>query len=279
MVVVARPAARSRAPAPCGRYAAWRPNMSKSPVNRGPACSRRQASAARREHAGVGEVGVLERLAREEGDHEHRQVGAVLDHLGADARLRGGAGVRGLGVAVDPEQGGVAVRPPHDQVEALGVVGDDVEVAVRQPAGQVGDAPGPPRQAGEAVQRLRHASVTQSSNASTTAWSMVCFGPVNQFFADDVPPDRQDQQRAERHDRRVVDELPLEVVAERVAAGHERHHQVAARRSRSRRPRSGSSTCTSSRCSSCRPRTRRRAASAARSGSRTRGRGRSPRSR
>ena len=31
----------------------------------------------------------------------------------------------------------------------------------------------------------------QSSKASTTASSMVCFGPVNHFLAESVPPDRQ----------------------------------------------------------------------------------------
>ena len=84
-----------------------------------------------------------------------------------------------------PEQPGVALRAAHDDVQRVAVVGGrDPDVVVGQPARQVGDTPGPPRQDGEAVQVDLWRQCLGSSKASMTAGSMVIFGPVNHFLAD-----------------------------------------------------------------------------------------------
>ena len=90
-----------------------------------------------------------------------------------------------IGVAVDAEQGGTRVRAADDQVEARFEVvpAGHPDVDVGEPARQRAHRPGPPRQHGEAVQ-ARDRCQGQESNASTTASSIVCFGPVNQFFAE-----------------------------------------------------------------------------------------------
>ena len=51
------------------------------------------------------------------------EVGPVLHHRGAHAGVAPRPGVGVLGVAVDAEQPGVALRAPHDQVERRAVVG------------------------------------------------------------------------------------------------------------------------------------------------------------
>ena len=106
-----------------------------------------------------------------------------------------------------------------------------MQVLVGQPARQLRDRartalPGPARRSSRASARRSRAVSGQSSNASTTASSMVCFGPVNQFFADTCHQIVSRSRAPERHDRRVVDELPLELVAERVRRRGRRQHQV-----------------------------------------------------
>ena len=56
--------------------------------------------------------------------------------------------------------------------------------------------------------------------------SMVFFGPGEPLLGRDVPPDRQDDQRPEGEDRRVVDARPGELVVPRHAGGGEREHEV-----------------------------------------------------
>ena len=221
VVVVASPAARSRARARCARYAAWRANMSKSPANRGPACSRRQASAARASTPASAKSAFVERAARAgSAITSIAEVGPVLD---APRRPTPGLGRgRGCWRARRPGRSRAARRRSASSAPRRRAAGRrrsrDADVVVGQAARQVGDAPGPPRQDGEAVQRRASRHAAQSSKASTTAWSMVCFGPVNHFLAEACHQIVEQQQRADGHDRRVVDELPREVVvAERAA--------------------------------------------------------------
>jgi hypothetical protein len=95
-----------------------------------------------------------------------------------------------LGNPVDAQQGRVAVRAADDDVERRlhVVIGRDPDVDVGEAAGQSGERPGPPRESREAAQVFPQPVLNgvqgQASNASTTASSMVCLGPVNHFFAD-----------------------------------------------------------------------------------------------
>ena len=146
------------------------------------------------------------------------ELGPVLQHLPADPGLARRHRVVVLGLAVDAEQAGVAADPRTTTSSGRHRRSAHPEVDVGQPAGQLVHTPGPPRQAGEAVQRRslvghpsRQSAVSLSSNASRTASSIVCFGPVNQCFAEIVHQIVEQEQRTERDDRGVVDELPLEL--------------------------------------------------------------------
>jgi hypothetical protein len=88
------------------------------------------------QHARVGEVVVGQRPPGQEPDHQHPELGPVVEHLRTRAGLERGAGVVVLGVAVDAEQRGVAAAAPDD-VHA--VRGDDLDVAVGEPARKVLD--------------------------------------------------------------------------------------------------------------------------------------------
>ena len=145
-----------------------------------------------------------------------RRSGRYSTTAGATPASAAAAVLQVLGVAVDAEQLGVAL----EQRTTMSSGGpSSVEVTrtlwlVRPPGRSVTRQDRP----ASTARRSRSAteSGTQSSKASTTAGSIVCFGPVNHFLADSVPPDRQQEQGADGEDRRVVDELPREVVAERV---------------------------------------------------------------
>ena len=105
---------------------------------------------------------------------------------------------------------------------------------------------------------------------------MVCLGPVNHFLAERCHQIAEDHQRADRQDRRVVDELPREVLVARDRRRGERQDEVD-RDDRDLRDRDRVHPLVlRCRASRSRARTRRRAASAGRSGSGTRGRARSP---
>ena len=61
--------------------------------------------------------------------------------------------------------------------------------------------------------------LSYSLSSAATSGSMLCFGPVNHFFAETCHQMARMSRAPERDDRCVVDELPLERVVERVAAG------------------------------------------------------------
>ncbi len=105
----------------------------------------------------------------------------MLQYVGADPGRGRGEGVGMLGLAVDGQQPRIAADAADDDL-ALGQ--RDPEVEVREPSGQLADLPGPPRQAGEAVQVGSRSPAPQSSKACSTASSIVCLGPLNQCLAE-----------------------------------------------------------------------------------------------
>jgi len=91
---------------------------------------------------------------------EEAELRAPVDHLRADPGPGREHGVGVLGVPFGPQQRGIAARPAYDELPSPG---GDLRVESGQPTREL-----PP----------------QSSNAATTASSMVCFGPVNHFRAE-----------------------------------------------------------------------------------------------
>ena len=106
------------------------------------------------EHPGVGEVGVLERRARAGSAMTSIDRSGRYSTTSAPTPASAAAAVLAASASRSiPSSAGVALRPAHHHVERQPSSVGDVEVGVGQAAGQVLDAPGPPRQAGEAVQR------------------------------------------------------------------------------------------------------------------------------
>ena len=94
------------------------------------------------------------RVPGEEADHQHRRGRAGTPRTSAPTPASAAAAVLACSASRSmPEQPGVALATSARPGRAAAVVvGGHAEVGVGQPAGQVLDAPGPPRQAGEAVQ-------------------------------------------------------------------------------------------------------------------------------
>ena len=167
-----------------------------------------------RQDAGVGEGVVLQRRAGQEADHQHPEVGAVVEHLRPDARLERGPGVvrarrRGRCRAARRRCRCTARRTSPSGVTTL-------KLRLVSPPESSSTRTRPDRR-GTWSRSCRRASGSRSTveGLDHGLVDRVSSGPVNHFLADDLPPDRQEQQRAEGDDRGVVDELPAEVVAER----------------------------------------------------------------
>ncbi len=143
--------------------------------------------------SGSANDGVVEGAALEVADHEHAELGAVLDDLGPDA---GGAGERGvdvLGVAVDPEQPGVALRAAHHDVQGgpWSVVVTRTLWLVRPPGRSATRQDRPARQARRSRRRSGASVKTQSSKASMTALSIVSLRAREPVLGRHAPPDRE----------------------------------------------------------------------------------------
>ena len=88
--------------------------MSKSPSNRGPACSRRQTAATRPSMASSRRSLAAQRPALDPLDDQRLVLGQVVDHRRGGTAGRGAQRVGVLGVAVDGQQVAVRAGQPHD---------------------------------------------------------------------------------------------------------------------------------------------------------------------
>ena len=163
-----------------------RANMSKSLTNRGPAWSRRTASAARASTAGSAKsASASARPGRNSMHQSSPSSGPVLDHLGARRPPRPPPAcwrARRRGRCRAARRRCATSRTTTSSGRSVVVA--DPEVEVGQPARAArATRQDRPARTGEAVQTRSRRSVdpqsavSLSSNASTTASSMVCFGP------------------------------------------------------------------------------------------------------
>ena len=102
------------------------------------------------EDLGPLEVVVVQGLSLEVAQQQDPEIGAVVDHLCADAGLRGGLGVVILALPVDAEEVAAHVAAAG-HVHAVGC--RDLDVAVGQAAGQFVELPRPPGQDGDLLEQ------------------------------------------------------------------------------------------------------------------------------
>ena len=147
-----------------------------------PAARRRRARAST---PGSAKSALVSAVPGRKPMHQHRRGrGGTRRPARRPRACRGGRVLACSASRSMPSSAGVALtstaprrRPSSSVTRTLWLV---------SPPGRSATEPGPPRRDPvEAVQvAVGHGRPTQSSKASTTAWSMVCFGPVNQFLAE-----------------------------------------------------------------------------------------------
>ena len=212
--------------------------MSNRPTKAGPACSR---CSARGEPGEVGgDVGVGPGAAGQEPDDHHPAALEVVDDRRPDPGGGRGQGVDVLGVPVDAEQPGLGGRHPHDDVEPG--VGAHPVVGVGQATGQGRHVTPLPGEDGDAVEQLLEVAHRRARQDSGSPGFQSCLcravgglavvlhrdlvgrgdalgqvdrhlRPGEPLLGRQVPADPQRDERAAGEDRRVVDELPLEVAS------------------------------------------------------------------